>query len=430
MKLTKNTGETRWRSRRQLEEHSTEFRRELIRVTEGVYVAVGFDESNASMIEGDDGMIVIDTLLATEAAKIVLREFRRVTTKPVRGIIYTHSHMDHISGATVFAGEGNPDIFSRAPFSPEKISPLQPILMRREARQFGRHLPSKDIINRGLAPGKAPTGGFGKGYIPPNRTFKSKRLKTNMAGVKIILVAAPGETDDQLYAWLPEKKVLFCGDNYYKVFPNLYAIRGTTYRDVRQWADSLDEMSRLGADFLVPGHTRPVSGRGRIKENLENYRDAILAVYHQTIEEMNRGLTPDELVEVVKLPSHLADKPYLQEFYGAVPWAVRSIYNGHLGWFDGNPTNLFPLSPREESRRLAIIAGGEIKLMNHLKKSIQQKDWQWACRLADHIMALNDKQSGEARKLKIKVLRALSEIQINAPARNYYLSCARELALR
>jgi uncharacterized sulfatase len=367
-------------------------------------------------------------LLATQAAEIVLKEFRKITKKPIKAIVYTHSHMDHISGARVFAGPDTPEIISRASFSPEKKSPLEAILMRREAMQFGRNLSQKDMINRGLGTGTAPTGGFGEGYIPPNRTFKGKRLHIRIAGINLELVAAPGETDDQLYAWLPEKKVLFCGDNFYKVFPNLYAIRGTPYRDVRRWENSLDEMSRLCAHFMIPGHTRPITGEKKIKDTLENYRDAIRFVYKRTIEEMNRGLTPDEIVEVVKLPPELSAKPYLREFYGTVPWAVRSIYCGHLGWFNGNPSNLFPLSPAEEAKRLAFLAGGEEKLISNLRRAIEHEDWQWACQLADHIMVLDGKGAHEARELKVRALRAGAKAQINAPARNYYLSCAQELS--
>jgi uncharacterized sulfatase len=414
--------------RQQLEKHSIEFRRELIRVTDGVYVAVGFDESNVSMIEGNDGIVIIDTLLATQAAEIVLNKFRMIAEKPIKAIVYTHSHMDHISGAKVFAQEDNPDIYSRASFAPEKATPLKPILLRREAMQFGRSLPEQEIVNRGLATGKAPTGGLGEGYIPPNRTFSRKRHRIRIAGIELELVAAPGETEDHLYVWLPEKEVLFCGDNFYKVFPNLYAIRGTPYRDVQQWANSLDEMSRLGAHFMIPGHTRPISGEKTIKETLENYRDAIRFLYKRTIEEMNRGLTPDEIVEVVKLPHGLSTKPYLKEFYGSVPWAVRSIYCGHLGWFDGNPSNLFPLPPKEAAKRLAVLAGGEEKLIANLRRSIEHEDWQWACQLADYVMLIDAKDAHEAEKLKARALRALAEAQINAPARNYYLSWAQEMS--
>jgi uncharacterized sulfatase len=187
-------------------------------------------------------------------------------------------------------------------------------------------------------------------------------------------------------------------------------------------------MSRLRAHFMIPGHTRPITGEKTIKETLENYRDAIRFLYRRTIEEMNRGLTPDEIVEVVKLPPEISTRPYLQEFYGSVPWAVRSIFFGLLGWFNGNPSCLFPLPPVEEAKRLAALAGGEQKLIANLRRSIEHEDWQWACQLADHIMVLEANEADEARKLKVRALRALAEEQTNAPARNYYLSYAKEMS--
>ena len=88
-----------------------------------------------------------------------------------------------------------------------------------------------------------------------------ERLETTIAGIKLELVHAPGETEDQLFVWLPEKKVVLSGDNIYQTFPNLYTIRGTYYRDVQKWAASLDKIRALDAEFLVPSHTRPLSGR-------------------------------------------------------------------------------------------------------------------------------------------------------------------------
>ena len=416
-------------ARQVLAQQAEEFRKEVIRITDGVYMAVGFDGSNCAMIEGADGLIIIDTLRAAEAAEAVAAEFRKITAKPVKAIILTHSHEDHIGGASVFAGKDKPEIYSRANFNPDTdaASPVAPAILRRGVRMFGRDLPDKDITIRGVAPGKTPTGGVGKGKLPPTKMFSEERLKITVAGINLELAAAPGETDDQLYVWAPDKKVLFCGDNFYKAFPNLYTIRGTMYRDVREWAESLDKMSREGAEYLVTGHTRPVLGKALVKESLENYRDAIRTVFKQTIEGINRGLTPDELSRVVKLPPELAEKPYLKELYGTVPFAARAIFSGYLGWFDGNPSNLYPLSAQEEARRLVRLAGGEDRLMADLRRSVEEKDWQWTCQLADSIIALSSANVNEARRMKATALRALGEEQTNPPARNYYLSSSIEL---
>jgi uncharacterized sulfatase len=250
-------------------------------------------------------------------------------------------------------------------------------------------------------------------------------LPLEIAGVKLELVAAPGETEDQLYVWLPEKKVLLCGDNYSNTFPNLYAIRGH-YRSPSQWADSLEKMLAEGPEYLIPGHTLPLSGGDSVRQVLSDYRDAIRYVLDRTLEGMNEGLTPDKLVETVELPADLADKPYLEQTYGTVPWTVRGIYAAYLGWFDGNPTNIFPLSPVEESHRIAKLAGGEDALLGAARDALTGGDYQWASQLADYCIALKF-ETEEAKALKAKALTALAEEQINVNARYYYLSVAKEL---
>ncbi len=157
-----------------------------------------------------------------------------------------------------------------------------------------------------------------------------------------------------------------------------------------------------------------------VREVLTDYRDAIRFVLNQTLRGMNKGLTPDELVQFVRLPASLANREYFREYYGTVEWSVRSIYCGYLGWFDGNSTNLYPLPPVEEAERIVKLAGGEEKIMNQIKEAIALKDYQWACQLADYIIAL-DPESREVKLLKAKALTALTEKQINSNARHYYL---------
>ena len=240
------------------------------------------------------------------------------------------------------------------------------------------------------------------------------------------LVAVNGETSDSLYVWVPDKRVLFAGDNFYKSWPNLYAIRGTMYRDIQSWADSVDMMLKEKPDYLVGGHTRPVIGGEKVRKVMTNYRDAIRFVFDKTIEGMNKGMTPDELVDYVQLPESLADKDYLREYYGNIQWAVRQIFNAHLGWFDGNPTNLFSLSPKEEATRMAALTGGEDKLLQQAKLANQSNDHQWAAQLADHLIALNP-EAAEPKLIKAQALEALAENLLTATGRNYYLTTAQEL---
>jgi alkyl sulfatase BDS1-like metallo-beta-lactamase superfamily hydrolase len=418
---------------RLLKARTAEFDREVIKVTDGVYTAVGYSVQPVSMIVGNDGLIIVDTGIDTTSAEQVLADFRKITDKPIKAIVLTHSHGDHTGGVPVFVGQGAPPIWARSNFGSES-DPLNAAGLTfnnvRGARQGGFKLPPEKRINNGVAQAYWPKRGgaifHSDDKVGPTHTFSEPRRRLEIAGVKLELVAVNAETADALYLWLPEKRVLFSGDNFYKSWPNLYAIRGTMYRDVRSWADAIDMMLQEGPDYLVPGHTRPVIGKAKIAEMLTDYRDAIRFVFDKTIEGMNKGLTPDELVDYVKLPERFAGKDYLREYYGNVQWAVRQIFNAHLGWFDGNPTNLFSLSPREEAQHMAKLAGGRDALLAKARQALAGEDYQWAAQLSDHLLAL-DAAAGAPRLIKAEALEALAENLLTATGRNYYLTVAQEL---
>ncbi|NQT85582.1 alkyl/aryl-sulfatase, partial [bacterium] len=412
---------------------TAEFRKEVIKVTDGVYTAVGYAVSPVSMIVGTDGLIIVDTGMDTVSAKAVLSDFRKITDKPIRAIILTHGHGDHTGGLPVFVGEGKPQVWARANFGAESSAfksaglTFQAV---RGARQGGFKLPPEKRINNGVAQAYWPKRGGSvfesKTAIKPTHTFAEPRKTLQIAGVRLELVAAAGETYDALYVWAPAQRVLFSGDNFYKSWPNLYPVRGAPYRDVQAWADANDAMLKEGAEFLVGGHTRPILGKTEVAEALTNYRDAIRFVFDKTIEGMDKGLTPDELVGYVKLPARYDGNDALREYYGNVEWAVRSIFAGHLGWFDGNPTNLFPLSPREEAERVAKLAGGADVLLDRARRALVAGDSQWAAQLCDHLIAL-DPRAPEPKRIKADALTALAENLLTATGRNYYLTVAREL---
>ena len=411
-----------------LRAHNAQFEKKIHEVAPGVYVGVGFAGSNSTMIVGNDGVIIVDTLPALASAEILASAFRKISDKPVKAIIYTHGHIDHVGGAKMFARDDNPEIYARSNLSIDRVDvATSPNSRRRGMRQFGRKLkPHTERINIGAGPAVQPMKGFGQGSLEPTKPFDDERLKVTISGVDIELVEAPGETDDQLYVWLPTQKVLFTGDNFYQSFPNLYAIRGTPHRNLIPWIESLDKMSNEPAAVLVPGHTSPIVGVDEVHQALLDYRDAIRFVHDKTKEGMDKGLTPDELVDYVKLPPHLANRSYLTEFYGRIDTAVRAVFTGSLGWFDGNPTNLSNLSPAQEATRIAKLAGGEEALVKQLNQATADGDHVWVLRLADYLIAL-DSHTDAATAAKIASMTALADETVNAPTRNYYLSVAKEL---
>jgi len=241
--------------------------------------------------------------------------------------------------------------------------------------------------------------------------------------VRMELLHTPGETNDGISVWLPDKRVLLTGDLFLKAFPNLYAIRGAAPRPVPQWIASLTTLIALRAEHVVPGHTRPVAGEANARVALTAYRDGITSIFDQTVEGMKKGERPDELVAHVKLPPHLAASPYLQEYYGTVEWSVRAIYSDRLGWFDGNATHLFPLPESDRAQKIVALAGGVPRVLSSARDALVNSDFRWAAELTDCVLAV-DAANADAKRLKAQALTELGERQISANARNYYLSVA------
>ena len=411
-----------------LAQHSEEFTPRVEEVVEGVHVAIGYGLANSILIEGTDGVIIVDTMESMEAGRKVRAAFDKVTQKPVKAIIYTHNHADHIFGAKALAGDSEPEVYSHAStnhYINRIVNILRPAIFKRSMRQFGPLLPEGGVENCGIGPHLDLDQDSEPGLLRPTKTFDGENMKTTIAGVEIELVFAPGETPDQIFVWLPQKKVLLPGDNIYKSFPNLYAIRGTAYRDVMDWARSLDKMRSLKPEVLIPSHTGPVVGQVEVYSMLTNYRDAIQYVHDQTIRGMNKGLTPDELVEAVRLPQRLATLPYLQEFYGTVEWSVRSIFSGYLGWFSGDAANLSPVTGTARSEHFAKLAGSPEALAAAAEAALSAGDTRWAVELARELARLEGQREVAAKILE-DGFRTLAEQSRSANGRNYYLTQALE----
>ena len=413
---------------KKLAEHSKEFDKKIYKVTEGVYSAVGYGIANSIMIVGKDGVIIIDTMETKEAGTEVWNDLKKLTHLPLKAIIYTHFHPDHIYGAEAFAQKSKPEIYAHETTDSAVTrftSETAPIIGARSMRMYGTYLDQKAMINVGIGPFLAFGPNSTLGYIPPTKTFRD-RLKIKVAGLSLELIHAPGETDDQIYVWLADRKILMCADNIYKSFPNLYTIRGTWFRSLKNWYRSVDVIRDLQPEYLVPSHGQPVIGAAAIDRIATDYRDAIQFVHDQSLRAINRGMTPDEIAQYIKLPEHLASSPYLQEYYGKVSWSARSMFSGNLGWFSGDSADLQPLPPKEQAEMMAEISGGETKLLDYAKKYLDLGNHQAALQLAGYVVRLNP-ENKKAREIRFKALIALGERESNANARHYYLTEALEM---
>lgn len=408
-----------------IEHNASQLSKSVIELAPGIWGAIGFAASNVYMVEGNNSLSIIDTSESTKAAENILTEFRKLSNKPVGRIIYTHSHRDHISGASIFAADGDVPILANALFSSDLVAVDQNVIAankalgRRTQAQFGIGLSDDERISLGCGPGNRPMEGLGAGHIPPTQ-FIEADCDIDLDGVSGRLMMAPGETADHMVLWLPEQRVLFSGDNWYHAFPNLYAIRGTPYRDFATWAKSLQLMAKLGAKVLAPGHTKPVRGAEHVQEVLLSTRDAIVFVMHETASMMDLGLSMEDIAAKIELPSELADKPWLGEYYGKLGWSARAFAVGTLGWYDGNPTHLGVIDSVSKAQHMAKLAGGVDALMRAAQDC---DDLQWRLELLDHLIALGQ----EVHKSKAETLLQMAEFEINATARNTYIWEARNL---
>lgn len=412
-----------------LEAHSALFERTVLTPVPGVHVAVGYALANVIALEGPDGLVIVDTTESRTAAEEALAALRERSDKPIAAVVLTHNHADHVFGGGVFTEAGLGDVPVWAHEDTEAgidrvVNVVRDATAVRAARMFGTDLPVERVPNDGIGPGLrfAPDD---IALVRPTHTFRD-RATLEAGGITLELVHAPGETDDQLFVWWPERRVLLPADNIYEAFPNLYTIRGTPYRDLRGWVASLDAMRDLRPTTLVPQHTRPLVGEARVSETLTAYRDAIQYVHDQTVRGMNRGATPDELAASIELPPHLAEHPWLQEHYGRVPWSVRAVYTGYLGWFDGDGSRLEPLPPADRAQRYIAAFSAGAPLPEQARAALEAGDATWAAELA-RLWQQAEPENDSARALLAQTYEALAAGHHNPCAHHWYATQAAEL---
>ena len=418
----------------ELAEHTKHFSKKLYKIADNVYSAVGWQLGNVAMIEAPEGLIIVDTGESVSESRKIMAEFRKVSDKPVKAIVYTHFHPDHINGVQAFVtpeqvASGEVQIYAHDSLLANVVAQgalVGPILGVRSGYSFGAFLDAADQrdMNAGIGPLVKPEAST---FLAPTITFADK-LDTTIAGLPVQLLHVPSEAPDEIVLYLPNNRVLISAEvDQGPTLPNIHTLRGTKFRDPVQWVASLDKLRAYQADFMVPLHGQPVSGQARVEEVLRMTRDGIAYIHDQSVRWMNKGLTPDELVEKVKLPPHLAGyTPYLREYYGTVKHSVRQIYNGYLGWFQGDPVDLDPTPPKASAERLMALMGGRDKLLLEAGNAYLKGEYQWAAELASYAIRV-DNEDALARDIKARSFRKLGYASMNINWRNWYLMSAMEL---
>ena len=399
------------------------------KVNDEIYVAVGYALGNSIMLIGDEGVVIIDTTESLSQAKIIAKEFRKITDKPVKGIIYSHNHADHVMGTEAFIEHqndtGDLQIWAHHSFLDiyfQSTARIGKAHMVRAYHQFGVYLGEK-VISAGLGTRLKLNPDDPFILKPPNRLLKADKERIRLAGMNLDLIHVPGETDDTICVYWPKHEALLGTDNFYMAFPNLYAIRGTSFRSLKQWYESLDKMRALTPQYFVMSHHIPIVGKAFISEQMSTYRDAVQLVHDQTVRFINQNMHPDEIAARIKLPKQVKENPYLQEIYGTVKWSSKGLFAGYMGWFSGDINELDPLLPRERASRIVDLVGGMDKILQEASKALNRGDSKWALYLAD-VAHKTFPENSKAKELKAKALIDMSELQTSFNGYNYYQTAA------
>ncbi|KAJ6109165.1 hypothetical protein N7486_001399 [Penicillium sp. IBT 16267x] len=408
----------------------------LFKVVEGIYQIRGFDLSNMTVIEGKEGIVVIDPLTSAECAKAALELYHRnCGNKPVLGMIYTHSHGDHFGGAEGIVSRSEAiEIPILAPFGFLEHAVSENIyagnaMARRASYMYGDQLfkGPEGQISAGLG---ATLSSGTVTLIPPTVDITHTGQVEVIDGIEFLFQVTPGtEAPSEMNFYLPQCRTLCVAENATQCLHNIGTLRGAAIRDALAWSSYLDETIVLfvdKSDVVFASHHWPTWETEAVITYLTEQRDLYAFLHDQTLRLMNEGLTGIEIAEDFQLPPKLSTAWHTQGFYGSVSHNVKAIYQRYMTWFDGNPAHLWEHPPVETAKRYVSCMGGIDEVIKKATKFSEQGDLRFAATLLNHAV-FADPENKNAKSLLASVYESLGYGCENGPWRNFYMSGAMEL---
>jgi alkyl sulfatase BDS1-like metallo-beta-lactamase superfamily hydrolase len=412
-----------------LDAHAKTFppREETVKVADNIWVLQNTSVT-AAFIVGTDGVIVWESGDNLQVGRAYRAEIRKVTDKPIKAVMYSHSH-EVLGTTTLLEGEkdvliiGHPNVNKNLQTSgvgayfPE----TEPLQWARVYQYFNAFLP-----NEGPDAKWGITVELGeRGFVPVNHPVKHGEEMT-IAGIRFqFFTEGSTDSDDTMTVWLPDQKVAL-NNVLWPYPPNIYTPRGSLWRDPRAWRDATRVLRDLQPEMLIGQPTLTLKGKDVIFAHLNNYIDFSNLMLDQTLRGIIKGLGPEDLIDFVQLPEHLQRDPYLAEIYGLFCWYPPYIAQFALGWWDGDAATLFRLPRKEIALRLVPALGGRDKVLALARDARQNKEYAWALELVGYLWRL-DPNDAELRRLKADLLRTAAQHTTSMIARP--LSLTATLAL-
>lgn len=413
----------------------------LFKIADGVYQVRGFSLANMTIVEGSTGLIVIDTLSTAGAAREALDLYSaQRSRKPVKAVIYTHSHSDHYGGAKGVARDedvasGATKVIAPAGFMDAVVSESVTggnAMARRAQFQFGTPLPrgERGNVDAGLGKWDSRGAAGAGGVIAPTDTIEQPIETRTVDGVTMIFQLAPrSEAPSEMHIYLPQSHVLDMAENATHTLHNLLPLRGTEVRDANGWSHYLTEaLERFGPDaqVLIAQHHWPVWGNDRVVNRLKVQRDLYKYVHDQTVRLMNQGYGPADIAEVLTMPPGLENEWSARGYYGTLSHDAKAVYQKYLGWYDGNPATLNPLPPAEDAKKYVEYMGGAAAVIARARQDFKAGNFRWVAQVMDQVVYA-DPANTEARNLAADAFEQLGYVAESATWRNAYLLGAQEL---
>ncbi|WP_431957629.1 alkyl/aryl-sulfatase [Nocardia lijiangensis] len=410
----------------------------LYEIAPGFYQIRGLDLSNMTLVEGNTGVVVIDPLISAETAAAGLALYRAHRgNRPVTGLIYSHSHIDHFGGALGVTtaqdvAAGRCPVLAPVGFLEHAVAEniyAGTAMARRAAYMYGAALPRgpKGQIGAGLG----QTTSLGTvSLIEPTVDIVRTDQEETIDGVRMVFQLTPGtEAPSEMNFWFPDRRVLCMSENATHTMHNIVTLRGALVRDPHVWSKYLTEsINRYGraSDVVFSSHHWPVWGTDRIVEFLSLQRDLYGYLNDQTLRLLNKGYVGAEIAEMMELPPGLTKSWSTHGYYGSVSHNVKAIYQRYMGWFDGNPAHLWEHPPVESAKRHVEAMGGTHEVLKKAQRAYDAGDYRWAVQLLDYAI-FADPANTTAKLLQACAFEQLAYGAENATWRNFYLSGAHEL---
>ena len=407
-------------------------------VPDFIYQVRGFDLANMTVVRGNTGWIVFDVLLSSETARAALELINKeLGTSPVSAIIYSHSHIDHFGGVLGIVSveevsSGEVEIYAPSGFMREVASEnvyAGTAMGRRAGFQYGGNIPSSPFGQVDSAIGKGLSRGS-RGLIPPTVVVSEAFEEHTIDGVNIVFQNTPGtEAPAEMNAWFPDRKVFWAAENITATIHNIYTLRGALVRDALEWSKQINRaLYEYGqeAEVMISSHNWPRWGNERIQEVMRSQRDAYANLNNQVLFHANNGVTINEIHNEYKVPKSLEKKWSARQYHGSEFHNARAVINRYLGYWDGNPATLVPLSPYDSAPLYVDMMGGASSIILRAEQLYSQGEYRLAMEILNKLVYAKPNNT-RAKNLLADVFEQLGYQYESASLRNVFLSSASEL---